>query len=846
MLPPVPHTTKSAPHLLWHPKEKKLWMLDLHGGDLWRVEEDGSGEVICKLPAGLELTYQHGSGFYFDGARGTAVFFIITYDRFDLFELKGKKFVEVKQKNTLEPANADVYVFDQKREVLVHFAGTNATDSKRSELRAARGGTTVRELGNDGAWRDVGTPLASATGMYCMGGWDAQLELAVLVDDAADETWGWNGKAWKALAPYPTSAWRPFHAGTTASGSLLIAHKERGSSETAQVFALAKGRWVECDANGLCEWGGIANGFIFGPWFGPGTVQHTLGRFDEKKRTFIAAGKPVPRLDFGSVSGAPRFFGTRSHVRTNAAPVAPLKFSASLDLNGALPLEAIAHHAEARGDLSVLRSGELQLEAKRVAPAPKGFTEREATNFGGDGAGAVLLVGGEVSYGAKRLTDVWHLAAEGKAWTKLTRTGAAPLVVGATVGFHASSATWVLLGGRDKHYRTPNLTWELDDKKWSSFPTKLSDEKKPDQETYARAALLATDSVSGALVFVQSRYGSACVYAYQGKGQWLLVGQFKSGTVSAFAWDQEKRAVLGVSAEANEALPLGAKLDALPKPKRADPAAQKTAVIAREVWLRQRTGDRDRFWFARIDGPGWVERFGERSAGGKTTEKRHAKRATYEAAVRAKLAAGYEPSTDKSERPAGRMSFRPVYGKRGDDLAGGVPAGISAKDWPKCRDCELPLTHVMTLHAHAERLPLEKHAALSIFFCTNEETGGLCETWDEDGTANRVVLVKRLVAPLAKAPGAVMKERRISYAKQFEPDPDVDGENESDVAAVPKVNGYPGWIQGDATPSCGKCKKAMRFVAQLSEFDEALNFAGGDAYAFVCESEHEGAVLWQH
>lgn len=846
MLPPVPHTTKNAAHLVWHPKEKKLWLLDLYGGQVWRIEHDGSGAVVCPLPEGRELTYQHGTGAYWDGARGTVVFFIIGYDRFDLFELSGKRFVPLKQKNALEPANSDVFVFDAKRDVLVHFAGTHATSSERETARTARGGTTVREFGKDGTWRDAGTPLPSAKGMYTMGGFDEQLGLAVLMDDAAKETWGWDGKVWKQLDDYPTFPWRPFHAGTTASGALIVAHKERGSSETAQVFQLAKGKWQQCDANGLTEWGGIANGFISGPWFGPGTVQHTLGRFDEKKKAFVAAGKPVPQLDFGSVSGAPRFFGTRGFVKTNAEPVAPLKFTSSLELRGALPPGAMGHHAEALGDFSVLGTGEVLLEGKRLIGAPKGFTTRAATNFGGDGAGALLLVGGEVSYGAKRLTDVWHVAAGGKTWTKLTRTGAAPLVVGATVGFHAPTSTWVLVGGRDKNYRTPNVTWELDDKKWSTFPTKLSDEKKPAKETYARASLLASDTVSGALVLVQSQYGSHRAFAYQGKGQWLLLGEFKTDSLSAFAWNQEARAVVGAGASASETLSLGSKLDALPKTKAAATSAQKPSAIASKVWLRQRAGDRDRFWFAHVDGAGWIERFGERSPGAKTTEKRHAKRATYEAAVRAKLEAGYEPSDDKSERPAGRMSFRPVFGKRGDDLAGGLPPGISAKDWPKCRDCKLPLTHVMTLHAHEERLPLKHHAALSIFFCTNGETGGVCETWDADGTANRVLLVKKLSASLAKSPGELMKERRISYAKQFEADPDVDGENENDVADVPKVNGYPGWLQGDDTPTCRKCKKPMRFVAEFSEFDDALNFAGGDAYAFVCESEHEGAVLWQH
>ena len=92
-------------------------------------------------------------------------------------------------------------------------------------------------------------------------------------------------------------------------------------------------------------------------------------------------------------------------------------------------------------------------------------------------------------------------------------------------------------------------------------------------------------------------------------------------------------------------------------------------------------------------------------------------------------------------RPFGRVtftctSFRMKLATKGLDQFGGVPPRVTANAWPTCSECERPLTHVLTLKAHAERVPLKKHGALSVFVCTNEETAGQCEVWDAEAGSN--------------------------------------------------------------------------------------------------------------
>lgn len=89
-----------------------------------------------------------------------------------------------------------------------------------------------------------------------------------------------------------------------------------------------------------------------------------------------------------------------------------------------------------------------------------------------------------------------------------------------------------------------------------------------------------------------------------------------------------------------------------------------------------------------------------------------------------------------------------------------------------------------------------------------------------------------------------MRARRIRYREVFEADPAREPGAE-DIEATSKVGGYPGWLQGEAVPRCGTCRRPMRFLAQLGELDGQMNFGGGDGYLFCCPSEHQAKFLWQ-
>ena len=98
---------------------------------------------------------------------------------------------------------------------------------------------------------------------------------------------------------------------------------------------------------------------------------------------------------------------------------------------------------------------------------------------------------------------------------------------------------------------------------------------------------------------------------------------------------------------------------------------------------------------------------------------------------------------------------------------GGLPWGLSAEQWPLCRECGNPQTHLATLAHHAERLDLGKEGrAVLIFQCGRTPNETSCEAMDADSGANAVVFLDAdkigigLTAP--PAPGAVHEiEMRI-------------------------------------------------------------------------------------
>lgn len=288
------------------------------------------------------------------------------------------------------------------------------------------------------------------------------------------------------------------------------------------------------------------------------------------------------------------------------------------------------------------------------------------------------------------------------------------------------------------------------------------------------------------------------------------------------------------------------------------PRTRASRVKARkEHYLIFQEDEADKFWFARLEGSRWTAEWGRRGSKGQSKTYTFATpkeaQADFDAKAREKLDKGYSkaPQGAKANEVVRKPSYRFRLTKKGEDQFGGIPPGITEKSWPRCKDCQQPQQFLFVLHAHPERLPLKKAAALAVFMCEGEVSGGSCATYEPGSGANAVLLLSReaLAQPaLKQAPAGKqgtpqpLARRGFSYREKLEIEP-ADEENSDNN--TDKVGGYPGWLQGAEFQKCRKCKKRMRFVAQLHDQRE-LNFGDmGEGYLFVCEEEHEGRFLWQ-
>lgn len=287
-------------------------------------------------------------------------------------------------------------------------------------------------------------------------------------------------------------------------------------------------------------------------------------------------------------------------------------------------------------------------------------------------------------------------------------------------------------------------------------------------------------------------------------------------------------------------------------------ASRASTSAPRECFLIFREDGADKFWFARLEGSSWTAEWGRRGTKGQsktytfaTPEKAQA---DFEKKVREKLDKGYEtaPQGSKAAEVARKPSYHFKLVKKGADQFGGMPPGVSEQGWPRCKDCKHPMQFLFMLHAHPERLPLQKNAAVAVFMCGGEVSGGSCPTYEPASGANAVLLLSKEAVALRalkqppageKATPEVLERQGFSYHEVLESDPEDDEENSDEN--TDKVGGYPGWLQGAEFQKCRKCRKPMRFVAQLDDQGK-LNFGdSGEAYLFVCPEEHEGRFLWQ-
>jgi len=897
-IPEVPYASEQHNPMFFHPSDKTLWVFSLARPMIHRIARDGTATLLAegddlRLPEAFDASCLLAASFWFDARRGAPVFLAAcTNERVGtgllLAVWSGKGFELIAQENGIRVATSDSFAFDPVRGVLVHFAGQSDMDSDVDEERKKRGGLTVRELGPDGVFRDVGEPLPEMGTRETYAGFDARLGRAVVIDEYTQRTFGWDGAQWSDLGELPTSPSAPWICtNAPRTKGLVFVHQRAHNDVKAVLWELGEQGWQSRETHGLEIFGGAAydpegdETWVFGPWWGAGTLQHTLGRYDGE--AIVPAGAPVRVVSRGSAGGTPHVWGARKPGgfsifgrRAYRAPyVARIEGGAFVDRPFAPPVLGLC--AAGEGVAGVGFEGEVfRLEGdtwKCIAKPPSGFAERSETNLGADGRGRIFVVSGEPAHGNKRLADAWLF--DGK-WAKVSAKGTVPTSIGASVGFDADRQVWLVVGGDLKNGQADPKTHECDGKKWASFATRHRGDGIKSVRVPGGVELVAWDEASRQLLMVVLRdvFKGPYVYVYRGEGVWDCIASLERTRFGgAFAYDGARRAIVAASNDGLAEFELGAALDAARPPAAGEKKAKKPvktegakaapaeAPIAKEVWLRLEEGESDKFWFAARSGATWTARWGHR--GKKPTEKVHeletaaAAKAAYEKAVREKLAKGYEhtPEREEAAKIPGRMAFYMKLGKKGDDTFGGMPKGVGKGAWPVCTDCGHPMPHVLLFHAHEERLPLHKHAALAVFACNGAFSGGSCRSLEPNAGCNAALLLtaKQLGAkPLAappkgpegQEPPAVMKARRIDYTPHFEADP-ARNENPEDPEETSKVSGYPAWLQGDQTPKCSACKSPMRFVAQLGELDEAINFGGGDAFVFCCPEEHEAKFLWQ-
>ena len=72
---------------------------------------------------------------------------------------------------------------------------------------------------------------------------------------------------------------------------------------------------------------------------------------------------------------------------------------------------------------------------------------------------------------------------------------------------------------------------------------------------------------------------------------------------------------------------------------------------------------------------------------------------------------------------------------------GGLPHGLPARLWPVCKECGLPMSHLLQLPVDKQILPeMHEDEVLFVFKCESED---ICSFWDGDGSANAVFTVPR-------------------------------------------------------------------------------------------------------
>ncbi|CAH0235730.1 hypothetical protein [Roseomonas sp. CECT 9278] len=182
---------------------------------------------------------------------------------------------------------------------------------------------------------------------------------------------------------------------------------------------------------------------------------------------------------------------------------------------------------------------------------------------------------------------------------------------------------------------------------------------------------------------------------------------------------------------------------------------------------------------------------------------------------------------------------------------GGTPLVPPGFAWPACHACHGHMRYLCTI---AEQAQARRHL---VFMCQNSP--GMCDEWNPDSGGNAVLPCEGadlLPADLPAQGNAIGAARHAARVET------VEAAGYEDACArwaeahpgrgrevLGQIGGAPDWLQGDETPACDHCGRALRFVARLEEGPEhgtAMNFGGGAAYLFACDCTWGGGkFLWQ-
>ncbi|APR78550.1 Hypothetical protein A7982_03897 [Minicystis rosea] len=842
---------------MYHPIENAIWIFYPEVGELWRWIE-GQFEPVTTgiLLEGIAPKDATSATLYWDAERarvGFAALVGFAEQPPDVFEYADGRFDRVETADGGSSNGYDVIVWDAERQRLVHVLALFRRDQDR--------GVRCRELVRTGAsatWRDAGPAAPEIGSLNVYAGFDEARGLIVALDTDGNCA-GFDGTSWSALPKHPDGGWGPVHfTASPRSRRLVMLHTERATWPKSILWELGEDAWHRKEANIV-------------PWRGQLS-------FDRGVRT--AAGRTLFFLAHETEGHPPQVFGEYDGERIlPTGPVFPpcerlaagagrvVSFNVSLGATrgaGREPWTAVPafgwgvyglHVHEGglhalTGDAALYSLGESGTW-RNIAEAPPGFVSRRNAAVAWSAPGPksaperVYALGGAPIDGSKFPTDCFRWTPDA-GWTSLEIVGKKPAFQHMLACWDPGRKVLVVVGGRDKRYKSNDFTFETDEKKWTSFLTQM-------EGGTARGATLTYDAALDRVLLLSSNE----VRAYEGKGKWRLIGTMPapSGGATEVAYDGEARtlyALGGTGADGFQRVALGALLDEAARAPSAPPGEtvpEESSPTKR--YLRSDEGGTDKFWFAELSERSFQVRWGQRGTAGQTEvhelDNAAAARRAFDKMVAEKLDEGYwdAPEGERAAELPGKTSYHWELGCDGDDVAGG-PSPVA--NVPVCSGCERPMVHIVTLAAHPERLPLAKHAALSAYICANE--AGNCGTFDAHGGGNAVLLHQTLPAAWkgdapAKEEGVPMLEaKRIAYTARFEPDPE--GDDADDLALANKTGGYPAWYQFADVPACRVCTKPMRFVAEFSEFDDVLNFGGdGEAYVFVCSEEHEGALLWQ-